>query len=465
MKTPVNTIHDASMAVLAKTGLDFHAPWAVDALRRHGLAADGRRVFFHETELMNLIGQAPANFTLTARRPEASLTVGGSESHYGPGLGAAMVVGEGGRFRPAEGRDLMAFLKLFHSSPLIRIMGASPVVAGDWPGEFLGPLQFYALLRHTDKALLAPGGRRAGNGLVLELAAAAFGGREALTAKVHFLSIVSTLSPLAVAGDSLEALSDFLAAGQGVVISPCALAGGTAPMTLAGLLAQSNAEILGVMALAQILKPGAPMVYGLQSTVMDPRTGGLSVGAPEQALCLAWGAEMARFYGVPSRGGGALTDADRVGPQSGYEAMMTALASRRAGLNLILQSAGILGGLAAMSLDQALVDLEILAMVERLMAGAALTPEHLALEIIHRAGPGGNFLASPHTVKHCRRELYQPRLSRRGPLGGPDDFMEKRLAALKESAWRHPAPDVSPELAGDLERILTRRGLTPPPLD
>ena len=459
----LDRIHQISMAILNRVGLDFHADWAAEVFRTHGFAVDGRRVFFRdEKKLIDLISQAPRNFTLRARNQEHSLTIGGTEVHYGPGLGAAQVVEADGRQRSGELRDVIDFQRLFHQSPLIGLMGSSPVAASDLAARALGPLQFQLLLKMTDKAVIAPGGAAANNSLVLDLAAAAFGGRDHFRSQVHFLCVINTLSPLAVSGHSLEALRDYLAAGQGVILTPCAMAGGTGPMTLAGTLAQSNAEVLGAAALAQLLRPEAPVVYGFQSGLMDPASASLAVGAPEQALFLMWGAALARYYGLPSRDGGLLTDAVRPGIQSGYEAMMTALASRKSGLNLILQSVGIVGGLAAMSLEQAVADLEILAMVERLAAGFTAESEDLALEVVERVGPGGGFLTDRHTLKNCRR-VFQPRLSRRGPPGGQPGDEPARLARLiRRNLDSYQAPDLSPRLNRDLDKILKRAGLNPP---
>nr|WP_250645166.1 trimethylamine methyltransferase family protein [Candidatus Formimonas warabiya] len=170
------------------------------------------------------------------------------------------------------------------------------------------------------------------------------------------------------------------------------------------------------MTVAQMLREGTPVIYGMQSTAADMRTGGIADGSPERALCVAYGARLAKKYGIPCRGGGTENDAKSLSIQSGYESMMDILVACQEKTNLIIHSAGILDSHGAMSYEKFIVDLEILGMVKRFLQGVNTDEESLAVSIIKSVGPGGEYLSNEHTMRHCRKEPYLPFVSMRGAL-------------------------------------------------
>lgn len=461
----VKQIHEATMRVLAKKGLSFHWPAAVELAKKHGLKVDGETVYFTERQLMDLISLAPSRFTVSGPDPDKAVLIGGEETHHIPGGGPQFFLEENGLLRDAEMRDFIRFTKLFHSAREIPIMAALAVQPGDVKPEDTVGHVLYQLHQLSDKPFLTPAGNERTTRIVLEMTALANGGWAEMEKRPRVIVVANPLSPLKMDHHATYFLMEFARRGQAVCVAPCAMAGSTAPMTLAGAFVQTNAETLAGIALAQMVRPGAYSIYGFLTTASDLKTGSIACGAPEQALSAVWGGKLARFYQLPSRlGGGGLTDADVNGVQSGYEAMMNLLTASQAGSSISFQAAGVLGSFNAMNMEKAVTDLEIIGMVERLKKDITISAETLAEDIIDKVAPDGQYLTQPHTVKHCRQEVFLPRLSYRGPMGRGDQREAERRRILAEVTRReeaYAAPGRPSSLAKDMRDFLAKEGITP----
>ncbi len=457
----IERLHEASLAILEKTGVVMHHEEAREALKKHGCAVDGERVLFPGKVLMGLVGQAPESFSVTPYNESRAVAVGAGQTHWATGGGASNVLEPDSSHRPATFRDFADFLKIAQATPRLDVLSTLVVQSSDLPVRDSAALQFFHAAQLSDKVLVAVTGERRVNEAVLGTAAALFGGAEELARRPRLFAITSTLSPLRLDHPSLEGLLAAARLGQPVAVTPCTMAGSTGPMTLAGSIAVSNAETLAGVALAQAVRPGAPVLYGCQSTTSDPGTASISIGAPEQALFIAHGGALAKFYRLPCRGGGLLTDADRVSAQSGWEAMLTGLATRRAGYDLVLHGAGIVCGYAAMSFEQYLVDLEILGVIETLDAGIAVDEASLALDVVAELGADGGYLTHRHTTRHCRR-AWRPALAHRGHLGGPaghSQFNERLAKEKKRLLEAYRPPDLPPSAVRDMRDFLRTKGI------
>ena len=203
---------------------------------------------------------------------------------------------------------------------------------------------------------------------------------------------------------------EYIKRGVPLLISPEVQAGATGPTTLAGTLVQATAEFLGHATLAQLITPGMPLMYGCVSSVFDMRTMILPYGAPEaDLLCMAT-AQMARHYGIPSRGTGGSSDANALGMQAGVESLMSILACILAGTSYVAHGAGELENTLAVSYEKTVIDDEIIGMARRLARGIEVTTERLAFDVIKEVGPRGNFLTADHTLRHFRAEQFFPTL-------------------------------------------------------
>ena len=457
----IEKLHSASMQILARTGIVFRHDEALAACRKYGLKVDGQKAYFTERQVMDLLALAPRSFTVTPYNSQKAVTPGSGQTSWATGGGASNVLEPDSTHRPATFKDYVDFLKIGHMSPVLTSLSNLVVQATDLPLEQASPLKFFYASQISDKVLVVVNSDHQTNQKILAAAAALYGGEKELAREPRFFGIVSTISPLQLDSHAVDALIDWARAGQPSAVTPCTMAGSTGPMTLAGSLALSNAETVAGLALSQIIRPGAPVLYGCQSTTADPRTASISIGAPEQSVFIEYGAALAHFYGLPCRGGGLLTDADRVNVQSGYEAMMTGLATRRAGYDLAMHGTGIVCGYAAISFEQFIVDLEILGMIERSMDDLKVDDGELALNLIDALGSEGGYLTHAHTTKNCRRN-WIPKVSYRGHLGGPEnkDMLSTKIASEKKKLLEsYQPPDLPPTAIKDMQTALGKFGV------
>jgi trimethylamine--corrinoid protein Co-methyltransferase len=260
----------------------------------------------------------------------------------------------------------------------------------------------------------------------------------------------------------LDALLEYAKARQPVVIAALAMAGSTGPVTLAGLLAMQNAELLAGIALTQWISPGMPVVFGSTSTNIDMKSGALCIGSPELSQMVAAHAQLARRYGIPSRSGGSLTDASSPDAQAGFESMMALLTTANSGVDFVLHSAGILSAYLAFSYEKFVLDDEMCGMVRRLRRGFTVSPETLAYDVIARVGPGGNYLMEDHTVERCRSEFWKPSVCDRSGLeawmaGGRQDAVARARARWQKLVRDHKDPELDPVIRRQLHAYLQER--------
>lgn len=464
MTDDLERIHKASMTLLEEVGIRFHHSDILEIMERNGIRVSGETAFFTEKQVMKWVRKAPSTFTLRARNSRYDMVLGAGALECAPGYGAPAVVESDGAKRQALVDDYIRFLKLFHQSDLFKINGGILVDPCDLPPELKYPVMLYYTLSHTDKCLIGMQWTVEQVRMTMDMVAIVAGGKENLTVQPRMTTIVNTLSPLQFDRNSLDTLLVYAEHGQPVMVTPAAMAGATGPVTLAGAMAMSNAEALAGIAVVQMIRQGTPVLYGCQSTSADMRTGGYATGCPEHALCVTYGAALARFYGLPCRGGGSPNDAKRVSVQSGYESMLVMMATCQAKMDLILHSAGILDGHAAMSYDQFVVDLEIIGMIRRFLAGIRVDDDSLAVDVIREVGPAGQFLTNPHTFQHCRSEFWTPEISLRGAVSGKEADQEigKRIQKkLEKMLAGYQKPELPVEVGSALCAYLKDRGLDP----
>ena len=251
------------------------------------------------------------------------------------------------------------------------------------------------------------------------------------------------------------------AAGQPQIIASLAIAGATGPVTMAGNLALQNAEVLAGIVLAQLVREGTPVIFGGASSNTEMRNGTLSIGSPEMAMNTAATAQMARYYKLPVRGGGAVCDAKLPDAQASYESMMSLSMAQACGINFVLHSAGILESFNCMSYEKFIIDDEMCGMVKRIQRGIEVNPDTLALDVIKEVGPGGHFLDKDHTFKHFRTEFYQPRLSNRDDFvtwqtNGSYQCMQTAHKKYKEILEIYEAPELPADVDKDLQAFIEK---------
>jgi trimethylamine--corrinoid protein Co-methyltransferase len=376
----IEHIHRTSMKLLANVGVEFPDDKAVAVFKKHGFRIDGHKVYASEDQVMSALDTVPAQFTFHARNPDRNVTVGDGEPVFAPAYGAPFLVDVdvGRRVPTMEDYDNLA--RLAHALPNQDLSGHLMVEPGDVPALTAHLRMLHASMIHSDKPFIGSAEGRAGARHTMEMASILFG--EEVRERPVTMGLINSLSPLGFSSEMLRALMEYARWRQPVMIAALAMAGSTAPITLAGVLAMQNAELLAGIVLAQLISPGTPVVFGSTSTNIDMKTGALAIGSPELSMMILAHVQMARHYGLPSRSGGALTDASSPDAQAGFESMLGLLTAVNSGADFVLHAAGILSSYLAFSYEKFVLDDEMCGMVRRLRRGLAVTPETLAYDVI-----------------------------------------------------------------------------------
>ena len=451
----IEQVHQTSMRLLEEVGVNFPHDGARAVFAAHGVRVDGARVYPAEDQVMQAVGLVPKQFTIHARSPQRSVTVGGGAPVFAPGYGAPFLVdSETGKREPTL-EDYQDLVRLAHALPNQDLSGFLIVEPAGVPDAHLHML--HAHMAHSDKPFIGSAAASQGARHTMEMAKILFGGE--LGDRAVTISLINSLTPLGYSGEMLDALLEYARWGQPVVIAALAMAGSTAPITLAGMLAVQNAELLAGVLLAQLACPGMPVVYGSTSTNIDMKTGALCIGSPELSQMIAAHAQLARHYGLPSRSGGALTDASYPDAQAGFESMLSLTTTVDSGVDFVLHSAGILSSYLAFSYEKFVLDDEMCGAVRHLARGFAVNPETLAYEVAASVGPGGNYLIEDHTVRHCRTIFWKPAVSCREGLeswmaGGRLDAVARARRRWQQLLDEHLDPEMEAGIRRRLDAYL-----------
>jgi trimethylamine--corrinoid protein Co-methyltransferase len=454
-------IHDAAMDLLKTTGVSFNEDEALEIFKANGHRVEGTTVFFEESEIQKALKTAPRRFTVHARNPEKSVEIGEDDFVFLPGYGAPFVMDAQGERRQATMEDYDNFCKLIQTSPYINMNGWMMVEPADMPHDTVHLDLNLSNMLLCDKPFMGSPVSRKGALDGIEMAGILWGGKENIMDKTVSVSLINSLSPLQFSDEMAGALIELARHNQACVVASLIMAGGSGPVTLDGVLALQNAEILAGITLAQLVRPGAPVIYGSTSSAMDMKTGALSIGAPELSKNIHLVAQMARFYNLPARSGGGLTDALAVDAQAGAESAIALSTAVRSGINFILHSCGILGSYIAMSFEKFLIDEEVCGMVMNMIKPLALTDESIDLDVIKEVGIGGQYLTHPKTFQLCRTEFFMPTLmSRKNPDAWAKEG-KKRIDQLAEDkvAQRlasYEKPDIDPEIEKQLTEYVEK---------
>ncbi len=454
-------IHAASMTVLEKTGMNFKYEPALDLFKKAGCKVDGVRVFLSRNFVEEQIRKAPSRFTLHARNPENNVEIGGDNIAFMPCYGSPFVNCLDHGRRPGTLEDFKNFAKLACAIPYFDITGGMMVEPNDIPVTFRNAERIYAAMTLSDKPFMGAGTNGPDAIQTLDMASMVFGSREEMAKKPPFVSILTTLTPLGFDDKMCAGIIAYAEAAMPQLISSLSIAGATTPVTMEGTLVVQNAEVLAGICLAQLVREGAPVIFAGSSSAAAMHYGTLSIGAPEMAVNTAATAQMGRFYNLPSRGGGALTDAKMVDSQAGFESMMSLQMACLSGINFVLHAAGILEGYMTASYEKFMIDAEMMGMCRRIKKGEEIIPEKLAIDVIDQVGPGGEYLTQRHTFQYFRSELYAPMMEERRNFDawtakGSLSMEQQANAKYKELLAGFQAPDMDPGIKKDLDRYMEK---------
>jgi trimethylamine--corrinoid protein Co-methyltransferase len=428
----IQAIHDTSMRIMQNIGIRFPHEKSLDIFRSHGFTIEGEIVFFTEEKVMEAIGMVPGSFKLHARNPHRDVLIGNGCPIFAPGYGAPFLIDAKMGKRLPTMQDYHNLACLAHCLPNQDLSGHLMIEPNDVPSSTSHLLMLHANMIHSDKPLIGSSSGKIGSENTIQMAEILFGSK---LDKPVVIGLLNPLSPLSYSPDTLDALCVYAEFEQPLILATLVMAGTTGPVTLAGVLAQQNAELLAGIVLTQLINPGTPVLFGSSSTIMDLRTSTLSIGSPELSMCTSAHAQLARFYGLPSRGGGALTDASMLDSQAGFESMFSLLTAINSGVDLIMHAAGIMSSFIAFSYEKFVLDDEMCGMVRHLTKGIEVNAETLAYEVIADIGHGGHFLGHRQTLERCRSEFWLPQVLDRDGLGSDSKNNHRGVATRARKRW------------------------------
>jgi trimethylamine--corrinoid protein Co-methyltransferase len=449
--------------ILEEVGIDFRGyPSALDRLARAGAAVDGERVRFPRGLCREIItAHAPASFTQQARNPGRALQIGGNASVFAPAYGSPFVHDlEGGR-RYATLEDFRNFVKLAYASPAMHSSGGTVCEPMDVPVAHRHLDMIYAHLRYSDKAFMgsvtAP--ERAQD--TIDMAKLVFGD-EFVETHCVILNLINAASPMAWDVSMLSVAEVYARHGQATMITPFILAGAMAPVTVAGVAAQTLAEALAGMAFVQLVRPGAPMVFGSFASSLSMQSGAPTFGTPEAAQVIFVMAALARRLGVPFRSGGNLCASKLPDAQAGVESASTLIPTLLAGTHFVLHAAGWLEGGLAMGYEKFIIDADQCALWGRLLAGIDLSENGQAMEAIREVGPGQHFLGAAHTLANFETAFGRSEVSHNDSFEqwreeGSLDAAQRAQALWKQKLEDYVAPAIEASTEDALHAFIARR--------
>jgi trimethylamine--corrinoid protein Co-methyltransferase len=453
--------HNAD-TILEEVGIEVHDHRAaIDLFRGAGADVEGTRVRFPRGLCRHLVqATAPSVYTQHARNPAHDVQVGGDATVFAPNYGSPFVhdLDHGRRYATLD--DFENFVKLTCSSPYLHHSGGTVCEPVDVPVSKRHLDMVYAHLRYSDKPFMGSvtAGSRAEDSF--ELARIAFGGD--LGDRTVMTSLVNAASPLVWDGSMLEAARVYAERNQASIITPFILAGAMAPTTSAAVAAQTLAEALVGMAFVQLVRPGAPVVFGSFASSMSMQTGAPTFGTPEPAIVLYTCAALARRLGVPFRSGGALTASKVPDAQAAYESASTLIPTMMAGVHFVLHAAGWLEGGLSVGYEKFVIDEDQLGMQATFARGLDLSENGQALDAFREQEPGVHFLGATHTLANFERAFYRSAVADNTSFEqwteeGALDAAQRANAIWKRRLAEYEAPPMEPSIDEELRDFVARR--------
>ena len=460
----VEAIHRASLRILAEIGMEVMGDRALDAFAAAGAHVDRltRNVRLDPEQVESLVALAPAEFTLHARNPERNIVFGGTNLVFGAVGGPAFVSDLDRGRRAGNAADFTDYVRLIGALDIIHQEGGGPLEPTDLPVETRHLDMYRIFATELDKTWQCLGFGATPIDDALEVLQIIRGvDRDTLVREPSAMTVINTNSPLRLDCPMGDGLMEMATYGQPVVATPFTLAGAMSPISLAGAIAQQNAEALFLVALAQIVRPGTPMVYGAFTSNVDMRTGSPAFGTPESVKSQFASGQMARRYGLPWRSSNA-TASSVVDAQAAYESEMAVWGAIMSGVNLLYQGAGWLEGGLTASFEKLILDVEILQMMSEVTQPLVVDEATLAFESIRDVGPGGHFFGTAHTLERYETAFYQPLLSdwrnfETWQADGARTATERANAIWKRLLAEAVPPPMDPARAEALDAFVDRR--------
>jgi trimethylamine--corrinoid protein Co-methyltransferase len=393
--------------ILQEIGIEFKEyPNAIKLLKDSGCDVEGSRVRFPRGLARKLCATCPPEFTQHARNPARSVPIGGKATVFAPVYGSPFVhdLDQGRRYGTIE--DFRNFVKLAYQSPFIHHSGGTVCEPVDLPVNKRHLEMVYSHMRWSDKAYMGSVTRPERAEDTVTMSEILFG-KAFLEKNTVVMSLINANSPLVWDGTMLGAAEAYARANQAVIITPFILSGAMSPVTVAGTLAQVLAEVMAGTSFVQLVRPGAPVVFGTFVSTLSMQSGAPTFGTPEAALCIYGAGQLARRMNMPFRTGGSLCASKIPDAQAAYESAQTLIPTIHAGANFVLHAAGWMEGGLSSSYEKFVMDTDQLGMMHVLAKGIDLSENGQAMEAYRQVAPGGHFLGCEHTQANFESAFYR----------------------------------------------------------
>jgi trimethylamine--corrinoid protein Co-methyltransferase len=452
--------------IVSEIGVQFAKPEAVELFAQAGQRVDGDVVKLDPEFVLEQVAKAPREFDVQARNPAHNVHIGGDHMVFSPVYGCPFVR-EGDVRRDATMNDFRQLAMLSQAYDELDSAGGVICEPNDAPLDSRHLDMIYALQTLTDKIYMGnvvSGPNAADTIKMTEILFGGAGGkgRAAIEQTPATISLINCNSPLRWDDRMLDAQFEYNRANQPVVLTPFLLMGAMSPVTIPAALVQQLAEALSGIALAQLIRPGCPVIFGSFLSNIDMQSGSPSFGTPESAIGLLCTGQLARYYGLPFRTGGGLNSSQTADAQSAYEALMTLLPTFLAGTNFVMHAAGWLEGGLVSCYEKFIIDIELLRELRVEFTPLEITESSLAFGAHEEVGHGGHFLGAEHTMERFRECFYRPMLSSTAnferwlKLGGKDtaaragDIWRKKLESFEP-------PPIDDAIRAELDDFVLRR--------
>ncbi len=464
----VQRIHDASMDIIEEVGIEFRCDDAIGMWRAAGADVDGVTVRIDREHLMSLLGTAPSSYTMVARDPAHTVTVGDGRTIFTPSYGAPYVLDLNGVRRPATLQDFRDFTKLNHLSPALHMSGGVVCEPMDVPVPKRHLYMTESLLKYSSKPFMGAVTSMDRAEDSLHMAGIVFG-QDFVRETTVMTCLANANTPLVWDKTMLDSVRVFAAANQATLFSPFVLGGASTPASTVGAVIQVNIEALTGVAFSQLVRAGAPALYGQWLSTVSMRTGAPQAGTPEICHMNLLTAQMARHYNLPSRCSGSCTSSKMVDAQAGYEAARNMYGVLMAGTNFVLSTTGYLESAMCQSYAKWVLDSEQLELMHRLGSGVSFDDLDEVLDSMRSVPAGGHHLGTEHTLANFQTAFSMPEMMNSDNYeqwlaDGSQSAEERAVVRCRQMLDEYEEPALDDHVREELDDYVARRDAELPDL-
>jgi trimethylamine--corrinoid protein Co-methyltransferase len=464
----VRRIHDASMDIIEEVGVEFRCDDAIGMWRAAGADVDGVTVRIDREHLMSLVGTAPSSYTMVARDPAHTVTVGDGKTIFTPSYGAPYVLDLDGVRRQATLLDFRDFTKLNHLSPALHMSGGVVCEPMDVPVPKRHLYMTESLLKYSSKPFMGAVTSMDRAEDSLHMAGIVFG-QDFVRETTVMTCLANANTPLVWDKTMLDSVRVFAAANQATLFSPFVLGGASTPASTVGAVIQVNIEALTGVAFSQLVRTGAPALYGQWTSTVSMRTGAPQAGTPEICHMNLLTAQMARHYDLPSRCSGSCTSSKMVDAQAGYEAARNMYGVLMAGTNFVLSTTGYLESAMCQSYAKWVLDSEQLELMYRLGSGVSFDDLDEVLDSMRSVPAGGHHLGTEHTLANFQTAFSMPEMMNSDNYeqwlaDGSQSAEERATARCRQMLDEYEEPALDDHVREELDDYVARRDAELPDL-